>query len=64
MPDRSAIGFSRPIESGQFTLGGGCNGGCDQNHGLPAIQKVFGMDPAGGPQPTITEFPVHHYVKP
>jgi hypothetical protein len=31
---------------------------------FPAIQKVSGMDPAGGPQPTITEFPVHNYVKP
>jgi hypothetical protein len=30
----------------------------------PAIQKVSGMDPAGGPQPTITEFPVHNYVNP
>jgi hypothetical protein len=31
---------------------------------FPAIQKVSGMDPAGGPQPTIAEFPVHNYVKP
>jgi hypothetical protein len=31
---------------------------------FPAIQKVSGMDPAGGPQPTITEFAVHNYVKP
>jgi hypothetical protein len=31
---------------------------------LPAIQKVSGMDPASGPQPTITEFAVHNYVKP
>ena len=31
---------------------------------FPAIQKVSGMDPAGGPQPTITEFAVHSYVKP
>ena len=31
---------------------------------LPAIQKVSGMDPTSGPQPTISEFPVHNYVKP
>jgi hypothetical protein len=31
---------------------------------FPAIREVSGMDPAGGPQPTITEFPVHSYVKP
>ena len=31
---------------------------------FPAIQKVSGMDPAGGPQPTITEFEVHNYIKP
>jgi hypothetical protein len=31
---------------------------------FPAIQNVSGMDPAGGPQPTITELPVHNYVKP
>jgi hypothetical protein len=31
---------------------------------LPTIQKVSGMDPASGPQPTITEFAVHNYVKP
>jgi hypothetical protein len=31
---------------------------------FPAIQKVSGMDPTGGPQPTITEFVVHNYVKP
>jgi hypothetical protein len=31
---------------------------------FPAIEKVSGMDPASGPQPTITEFAVHHYVKP
>jgi hypothetical protein len=31
---------------------------------LPAIQKLSGMDPASGPQPTITEFAVHGYVKP
>jgi hypothetical protein len=31
---------------------------------FPAIQKVSGMDPAGGPQPTLTEIPVHSYIKP
>ncbi len=31
---------------------------------FPAIQKVSGMDPASGPQPTTTEHPVHNYVKP
>jgi hypothetical protein len=31
---------------------------------FPAIQKVSGMDPATGPQPTLTEFTVHNYVKP
>jgi hypothetical protein len=31
---------------------------------FPAIQKVSGMDPASGPQPTTTEFAVHNYVKP
>lgn len=31
---------------------------------FPAIRQVSGMDPAEGPQPTITEFAVHHYVKP
>jgi hypothetical protein len=31
---------------------------------FPAIQKVSGMDPAVGPQPTITEFAVHNFVKP
>ena len=32
---------------------------------FPAIQKVSGMNPAGGgPQPTITEFEVHNYIKP
>jgi hypothetical protein len=31
---------------------------------LPAIREVSGRDPAEGPQPTITESPVHHYVKP
>jgi hypothetical protein len=31
---------------------------------FPAIRKVSGMDPAAGPQPTITEFTVHDYVNP
>ena len=31
---------------------------------FPAIQKLSGMDPASGPQPTVTEFAVHNYVKP
>ncbi len=31
---------------------------------FPAIQQVSGMDPASGPQPTVTEFAVHNYVKP
>ncbi len=31
---------------------------------FPAVKKVSGMDPSAGPQPTITEFPVHHFVKP
>jgi hypothetical protein len=31
---------------------------------VPALQKVTGMDPAAGPQPTITEFTVHNHVKP
>jgi hypothetical protein len=31
---------------------------------VPAIQKVSGMDPTSGPQPTISEFPVHSYLKP
>jgi hypothetical protein len=31
---------------------------------FPAIEKVSGMNPAEGPQPTTSEFPVHHYVKP
>jgi len=30
---------------------------------FPAIQKVTGMDPTTGPQPTISEFAVHSYVK-
>jgi hypothetical protein len=31
---------------------------------FPAIRTVSGMDPADGPQPTITESEVHDYVKP
>jgi hypothetical protein len=31
---------------------------------FPAIEKVSGMNPADGPQPTVTEFAVHNYVKP
>jgi hypothetical protein len=31
---------------------------------FPAIRKVSGRDPAGGPQPTISEFAVHNYVRP
>ena len=31
---------------------------------FPTIQKVSGMDPASGPQPTVTEFAVHNYFKP
>jgi hypothetical protein len=31
---------------------------------FPAVQKVTGMDPANGPQPTIIEHPVHNYIKP
>jgi hypothetical protein len=31
---------------------------------FPAMRKVSGMDPAAGPQPTISEFTVHDYVKP
>jgi hypothetical protein len=31
---------------------------------FPAIRKVFGMDPGSGPQPTVTEFAVHDYMKP
>jgi hypothetical protein len=30
---------------------------------FPAIQNASGIDPATGPQPTITEHPVHDYVK-
>jgi hypothetical protein len=40
---------------------------CDrfrQQRLFPAIQKLSGMDPADGPQPTITEFAVHNYLKP
>jgi hypothetical protein len=31
---------------------------------FPAIRQVSGMDPASGPQPTISEFAVHNFVKP
>ncbi|MDQ3434148.1 MAG: hypothetical protein M3481_05595 [Actinomycetota bacterium] len=31
---------------------------------FPAIEKVSGIDPAGAPQPTVTEFAVHDYLKP
>ncbi|MBX5468561.1 MAG: hypothetical protein IRZ21_01525 [Thermoleophilaceae bacterium] len=31
---------------------------------FPAIRTLSGMDPAGGPQPTIAEFAVHNYIKP
>jgi hypothetical protein len=31
---------------------------------FPAIRKVSGMDPASGPQPTMSEFAVHNYIKP
>ena len=31
---------------------------------FPAIREVSGMDPADGPQPTITESAVHDYIKP
>lgn len=31
---------------------------------MPAVQKVSGMDPSAGPQPTRTEYEVHNYVKP
>jgi hypothetical protein len=30
---------------------------------FPAIRQVSGMDPAEGPQPTISEFAVHNYFK-
>lgn len=31
---------------------------------FPAIREVSGMDPATGPQPTVTESEVHDYMKP
>jgi hypothetical protein len=31
---------------------------------FPAIEKISGTNPADGPQPTVTEFAVHNYVKP
>jgi hypothetical protein len=31
---------------------------------FPAIRTVSGMDPADGPQPTITESEVHDYIEP
>jgi hypothetical protein len=31
---------------------------------FPALQKVVGMDPSTSPQPTITEFAVHDFIKP
>jgi hypothetical protein len=32
---------------------------------FPAVEKVSGMNPANAPQqPTVTEFAVHHYLKP
>jgi hypothetical protein len=31
---------------------------------FPAIRTVSGMDPATGPQPTVTESEVHDYMKP
>jgi hypothetical protein len=31
---------------------------------LPAIQQVVGVDPSNGPQPTVSEFSVHNYIKP
>jgi hypothetical protein len=30
---------------------------------FPAIQKACGIDPTTGPRPTITEHPVHDYVR-
>jgi hypothetical protein len=30
---------------------------------FPAIRQVSGMDPADGPQPTVSEFAVHNYFK-
>jgi len=29
-----------------------------------AIREVSGMDPGNGPQPTVSEFAVHDYVRP
>ena len=31
---------------------------------FPAIEKVSGMNPANGPQPTVSQFEVHNYEKP
>jgi hypothetical protein len=31
---------------------------------FPAVRAVAGVDPATGRQPTVTEFEVHHYVRP
>jgi len=31
---------------------------------FPAIRELSGMDPASGPQPTVTEYAVHNYVVP
>jgi hypothetical protein len=31
---------------------------------FPAIQQVSGMNPASGPQPTVSEFAVHDYLRP
>jgi hypothetical protein len=31
---------------------------------FPAIEKVSGMDPRSGPQPTVTESQVHNYLRP
>jgi hypothetical protein len=31
---------------------------------MPAVEKVIGMDPSAGPQPTRTEYEVHNFVKP
>ena len=31
---------------------------------MPAVEKVIGMDPSAGPQPTRTEHEVHNYIKP
>jgi hypothetical protein len=38
---------------------------CDrfrQERLFPTIKRVSGRDPEEGPQPTITEHPVHHYM--